>query len=364
MGWGSPLDSANLAPVRRPLAALGPPAHLAAALRPAPAAPRRPGSLEAGRQPRRGGPWPQRSAAIEPTVVTIPSARGSPQRATVVAPDGLDDGAERPLVVSLHTWGGDFTQKDNEDMAEHAAEQGWIYIFPDFQGPNKRPEACGSELVQQNILEAVEWAKAKFPVDVNRIYLTGTSGGGHMTLLMAAKYPEIWAAASAWVGISSLADWHDRHADDQYGADTRACTGGRPGESAAVDAEFRARSPLTFLGSHQLAELDLPLDIAAGIFDGHEGSVPIRHSIDAFNAVASASGHATVAEAEIRELSEGAGLGRLSKPQPSDSEEDAALGREIHLRRTAGRARVTIFEGGHEGIGTAAVDWLRRFAKA
>ena len=84
---------------------------------------------------------------------------------------------------------------------------------------------------------------------------------------------------------------------------------------------------------------------------------------DAFNAVASASGHATVAEAEIRELSEGAGLGRLSKPQPSDSEEDAALGREIHLRRTAGRARVTIFEGGHEGIGRAAVDWLRRFTK-
>ena len=46
-------------------------------------------------------------------------------------------------------------------MAEHAAEQGWIYIFPDFQGPNKRPEACGSELAQQNILEAVEWAKGK-----------------------------------------------------------------------------------------------------------------------------------------------------------------------------------------------------------
>lgn len=145
----------------------------------------------------------------------------------------------------------------------------------------------GSELVQQNILEAVAWAKETYAVDEKRVYLTGTSGGGHMTLLMAAKYPEVWAAACAFVGISDLAAWHDKHADDQYGDDTRACTGGGPGESEAIDAEYRERSPLTFLSSPKLAELDLPLDILAGVFDGHTGSVPIRQSIDAFNTVAS-----------------------------------------------------------------------------
>lgn len=70
-----------------------------------------------------------------------------------------------------------------------------------------------------------------------------------------------------------------------------------------------------------------------------------------------------VTEDEIQELSRGEGLGRLSHKQPSDCEVDIALGREIHLRRAAGRARLTIFEGGHEGIGTAAIDWLQRFAK-
>ena len=70
-----------------------------------------------------------------------------------------------------------------------------------------------------------------------------------------------------------------------------------------------------------------------------------------------------VSETEIQELSQGEGLGRLSYKQPSDCVVDPALGREIHLRRTAGRARVTIFEGGHEGIGSAAIDWLQRFGK-
>lgn len=100
-------------------------------------------------------------------------------------------------MVSLHTWGGDHTQQDNEGLAESAPKLGWIYIFPDFQGPNKRPEACGSELVQQNVLEAVEWACSTYPVDRKRIYLTGTSGGGHLTLLMAAKYPGGFALLSS-----------------------------------------------------------------------------------------------------------------------------------------------------------------------
>jgi acetyl esterase/lipase len=304
------------------------------------------------------------AAGDGPTVVTIPSSTGPPQQLAVVLPAGIQaDGKPLPLVVSLHTWGGDHTQKDTEDLAEHAPRLGWIYVFPDFQGPNKRPEACGSELAQQNILDAVEWAKKAYPVDEKRIYLTGTSGGGHMTLLMAAKYPEIWAAASAFVGISDLAAWHDTHADDQYGADTRACTGGRPGESEAIDAEYSGRSPLTFLENPRLARLDLPLDILAGCFDGHTGSVPIRHSIDAFNSVARAAGRPTVPEAEIQELSKGGGLGRLGHKHASDCVIDTALGREIHMRRTAGRARVTIFEGGHEGIGSAVVDWLQRFTK-
>ena len=99
-----------------------------------------------------------------------------------------------------------------------------------------------------------------------------------------------------------------------------------------------------------------PLDLAAGIHDGHSGSVPVRQTLDAFNAVARAGGNETVGEDEIQCLSRTDG--RLENPKPSDLEPDGPYGREIYLRRHAGPARVTIFEGGHEGLAGPAIAWL------
>ena len=64
---------------------------------------------------------------------------------------------------------------------------------------------------------------------------------------------------------------------------------------------------------------------------------------------------APISEDEIKQLSRK--NGRLKKPLASDQVEDASFGRKIYLRRTTGAARVTIFEGGHEGIAAAAVAW-------
>ena len=68
-----------------------------------------------------------------------------------------------------------------------------------------------------------------------------------------------------------------------------------------------------------------------------------------------------ITEQEMTQL--GRRNGRLDKPRPSDQVEDSILGRKIYLRRMAGKSRVTIFEGGHEGIAAAAVNWLERHAK-
>ena len=48
------------------------------------------------------------------------------------------------------------------------------------------------------------------------------------------------------------------------------------------------------------------------------------------------------------------------KPLTQDEEQDETYGRHIHLRRHAGNSRVTIFEGGHEGIVFPACEWLGR----
>ncbi len=300
------------------------------------------------------------------TEVVVPSTIDkSPQRVRYRLPEGAKSRAEqqdqpaRPLLVMLHSWSHGIDQRF-EDFESEAIERGWIFVFPEFRGANLRPEACGSKLAQQDILDAIDWAETTFRIDEKRIYLTGISGGGHMTMLMAGKYPERFTAASAWVGISNLATWHDRHAQGKYGEMCRACCGGAPGTSATIDAEYHARSPIHFLAS--AAKVKLPIDIAAGIHDGHDGSVPIRQSLDAFNQLAQQTpGAAMISEAEIAELS--AKNGRLKSPRESDQEVDDTLGRAIYCRRYAGASRVTIFEGGHEGIATAALAFLEKHAK-
>lgn len=291
-------------------------------------------------------------------ILITSSLDGTRQPSYLMLPDGFKpDDAPRPLLVSLHSWSGDLNQRHPE-LEAAALERGWIYLFPNFRGRNDDPDACGSEKAQQDILDAVAWARDNLPVDERRIYLAGASGGGHMTMLMVGRHPQVWAAASAWVGISDLRAWHRKHADSNYGRMLRACCGGAPGESEEVDREYRQRSPLTWL--HRAA--GVPLDIAAGIHDGHTGSVPIRHSLEAFNEIAKAAGAETVSEAEMQQLS--TPRGRLAEPRESDQVTDPSFGRSLYLRRQAGPARVTIFEGGHEAIDRATVAWLARHVKA
>ncbi len=262
-----------------------------------------------------------------------------------------------PLLVSLHSWSAGLEQR-NKPLEAEAERLGWIYLFPHFRGPNQHPDACGSLKAQQDILDALDWACKKYQVEMQRIYLAGVSGGGHMTMLMAGRHPQRWTAASAWVGISDLAAWHNKHSGDRYGAMMRASCGGAPGSSQKVDAEYRARSPLTWLDR----SLPVPLDIAAGVHDGHSGSVPVAHSLRAFNMIARAAGSQQITAGEMDQI--GRENGRLEQPTKDDRIKDASFGRKIYLRRHAGRSRVTIFEGGHEGNARATTAWLEQFHKA
>jgi hypothetical protein len=176
-----------------------------------------------------------------------------------------------------------------------------------------------------------------------------------MTMQMAAWHPERFSAASAWVGISDLAEWHRFHVRDgkvgKYAEMIEKCCGGAPGSSPTVDAEYRARSPLFHL--HRAK--DLPLDLCAGVDDGHTGSVPVAHTLRTFNVLAGVHGAKPVSDAEMRELWE---QRKLAHPLSADVQDDPTCGRAIHLRRTAGPCRATIFAGGHEGLPKAGCAWL------
>lgn len=289
------------------------------------------------------------------TQVSVTSSLdGTPQPVLYWAPDSA---VTQPsvLFVFLHSWSGDYRQ-DNSKWQKEAVDRGWIFLHPNFRGANNSPQACGSKYARRDILDAMDFACRKFQVDRSRIYLAGVSGGGHMAMLMAGHHPDRFSAVSAWVGISDIAEWYRFHVKDgvpqNYARMILKCFGAPPGSSPEVDAEYYDRSPLFHL--HQVD--DLPVDIYAGVNDGHTGSVPVRHSLRAFNEIAKTHGTELISEAEMQSLWSDR---RLQQPRDSDTAPDKTLGREILLRRTSGDSRVTIFDGGHESVTTAACVWLQ-----
>ncbi len=283
------------------------------------------------------------------------------------------DGAEQPvlwwapstarteptvLFVFVHSWSGDYRQ-NNDKWQQAAVDRGWIFLHPNFRGINDHLEACGSKLARRDVLDAIDFACATWNVDRTRIYLAGVSGGGHMAMLMAGHHPDRFSAVSAWVGISDLADWHAFHAPDllpaRYAWMIGLSTGGPPGFFPHIDEEYRDRSPLFHI--HRATEL--PLDLNAGILDGHTGSVPVAHSLRAFNRVAEAHGNldAVVDESLLMAIWD---EGRL-RYRPIDADGfDRDYGVNLRLRRVSGQARVTIFEGGHESFPFPACEWLSK----
>lgn len=285
------------------------------------------------------------SAAKITKISYISSADNSEQPAMFYAPASPK---AVPLIVALHTWSGNYKQRSYKDIEAWCEKNGWAYIHPNFRGPNKRPEATGSDKVIQDIVDAVKYAEKNANIDRSAIYLLGLSGGGYTALLMAGRHPEIWAGVSAWVPISDLKAWREQ---GRYVADIVKSCGGEPGDSEAVDKEYVKRSPLTWLANAK----GVPLHINAGIKDGHAGSVPISHSLLAFNKLAEPEDRLT--EEEIRYFVEKANVPPNLKQEISDPSYNE---KKPLFRRSSGTATVTIFDGAHEYVADAAINWINK----
>ncbi|MEM7393669.1 MAG: alpha/beta fold hydrolase [Verrucomicrobiota bacterium] len=260
---------------------------------------------------------------------------------------------KKPLLVALHTWSGGYRQTMNVPAARWCVDKDWVFVHPDFRGPNRTPDSLGSDKAVSDVMDLVKRVQEKDAIDPDRIYLVGVSGGGHMALLLAGRHPEVWAGVSAWCGISDIAAWHEQCENSRYkkyAAMIRSACGGPPGASGERDRDYAHRSPLRWLDRAK----DVNLDVQVGIWDGHKGSVPISHSLLAYNRV--------VPEAERLETSRIVKMTREPKLFELDS--------SIHLpaygekqpiyQRSHHKTRLTVFNGGHEIIYPVALTWLEK----
>jgi predicted peptidase len=259
----------------------------------------------------------------------------------------------RPLLVALHSWSNDYLHKLQIPAAEWCIENDWVFVHPNFRGPNNNPNATGSGLVIQDILSAVEYAKQKANIDQKRIYLIGASGGGYTALLIAGKHPEIWAGVSAWCPIFDLKNWYYEclNTYPQYSDNIVNSCGGTPETGSPAEHEYITRSPSSYL--HNATQLKI--DISTGINDGHNGSVPVSHALLAYNSLVVDK----IPIETINYITNNATIPDELKQTYSDPD----YPRQILFRRQSQNARITLFDGGHEILFEPALKWLSQQTK-
>lgn len=291
--------------------------------------------------------WPD----LVQEVSIISTADSSMQPALYFTPD---TDKPVPLLVALHTWSGDYKQQMSVPYANWAISKQWAFIHPDYHGPNYNPKSAGSDYVVQDILDAVAFMKETTRVDTSRIYLIGGSGGGYNSLQIVSRVPEIWAGVSVMVPISDLEAWYyeNKKAGRSYADDIVNALGGKPSSSYFIERQYYLRSPVHHLENAK----SVAVDIAAGIRDGHTGSVPITHSLRAFNVMASPTDQ--IPDSVITYLTKNAEVPEHLQVHISDSSYPES--QQPLFRKVSENVRITLFDGSHETLYKAGLTWLEK----
>lgn len=100
------------------------------------------------------------------------------------------------MIVSLHTWSGNYSQKD--ELAEMCKRKDLNYIRPGFRGANKTTSAYCSELALADIDDTVTYVMKQANADTIKLYVIGVSSDGYATLSTFMKSKHHIRKFSAW----------------------------------------------------------------------------------------------------------------------------------------------------------------------
>ncbi len=193
--------------------------------------------------------------------VWLPSSYDGVVTRSVVMEPASYDGTPRPLVICLHGMGGDGWSAINT-YSVPANGRGWLAAAPDQHGENdlSGQNALAARAAQADIMDLVAHMQGNWSVDPQRIYLTGGSMGGMTTTIMAAKFPDRFAAAAEWFGPADLFQGWDELWWGSFRANMRAEIGGSPSQ---FPWEYERRSPIHYAPNLR----HVPFAIGQGRFD-------------------------------------------------------------------------------------------------
>ena len=249
-----------------------------------------------------------------------------------------------PLLVFFPSWNGGLPYY--EEVVALVKKRGWHFLAPKIRGANQFQ--VGSYLSIQDALDSIDSFIKKEGVKVSRIYAIGVSGGGYTSLMIAGKYPDLFSGISVWAAMTDLRDW-DREMRTRKRPDYYYSIENNLGDPLANQAKYFSRSPISLSSTLK----KVPIDLNAGITDGHHGVVAITHALQMYDAIANK--HDQLTKEEYRILESG------KSDLPFDTINDKTYGvKSVLFRKTSNKIRLTVFDGDHEMIPGAAIEWLQK----
>lgn len=223
-------------------------------------------------------PWLDESTQGRRSFHRVPARDGLSLPLVMTSPAGEDQARPLPTVLLVH--GGPWVRGGDRlwsDEAQFLASRGWRVLEVEFRSSTgfgwKHFRAGWGEwgrAMQDDLLDALDWAVREGWSDSSRVCIAGSSYGGYAALMGAVRDGDRYRCAASHVGVIDIdlmvnARWTDiqpqfaRHGISQKVGDLK------------TDAErLRQVSPL-----HRVAEIKIPVLLAQGV---HDRRVPSEHA--------------------------------------------------------------------------------------
>ncbi|MGI5888889.1 MAG: alpha/beta hydrolase family esterase, partial [Oscillospiraceae bacterium] len=180
-----------------------------------------------------------------------------------------ESGRKYPLVIMMNGTAQDpIHDAEGTGWVDLAGREGIILLVPEYDD-----YATYSNV--DSLISVLDFIEASYQVDETRVYSTGFSNGGAMSVALASTHPERFAAISAYGWMvdmrcgDSLADRYDMPFQVLQG--TREYTGTDSGGNPAVMQDEQEAIRSLFLFNEMISE-ETRADYGAALYWGYEPS--------------------------------------------------------------------------------------------
>jgi dipeptidyl aminopeptidase/acylaminoacyl peptidase len=202
----------------------------------------------------------------------------------VTHPVGSTPTTPLPSIVLVH--GGPWVRGASlrwDAEAQFLASRGYRVLEPEFRGSTgygwKLFQSSWKQwglTMQDDLVDAVQWATKQLLVDENKVCVTGGSYGGYATLMAPIATPGVFKCAASFAGVTDIdlmysIDWSDFSEEyKQFGMPRLV------GDREKDALQLARTSPLK-----RVAEIKIPVLVGHG---GDDRRVPVKHATEFINA--------------------------------------------------------------------------------